>query len=113
MTRSFTLTGTADALAYTIDGIAGMNPTLTLTRGKTYEFTVTSVQHPLRLRTTPGGTDFAVGVSGTASATSWWMVPCGAPTTMYYQCQFHPAMLGMIALVDQSALRMLHGGNDR
>ncbi|GAA4280664.1 hypothetical protein [Gaetbulibacter aestuarii] len=81
------------------------NPTLTLERGKTYTFTVNAAGHPFYINSTQGtGTTNAYndGVSnnGAASGTITFTVPAGAPDTLYYNCEFHAAMTGVINIIN-------------
>jgi hypothetical protein len=61
----------AGMLSYLIDGAA--DPTLTLTRGQTYTFTVVTVGHPFWITTAPGAGDaeanaYAPGVTNNGAA---------------------------------------------
>ena len=95
---------------YYISGVE--TPTLTFIRGNTYTFDQsdsTNGNHPIRLSatsngthasgsqytsgwtTTPASPDYVPGVSG---ATSQFIVPANAPSTLYYYCQHHSGMGG-------------------
>ena len=79
------------------------NPNLTLTRGETYTFTVNSPGHPFIIKSIQGtGTnnDYNNGVTnnGIASGTVTFTVPSNAPDTLYYNCEFHSSMTGIITI---------------
>jgi hypothetical protein len=89
--------------SYLIDG--NINPTLTLQRGLTYTFTINSVGHPFWIKTTQTtGTSnsYNDGVTnnGTSSGMITFEVPQNAPETLYYICQFHGSMTGIISIID-------------
>jgi microcystin-dependent protein len=86
-------------------GGSNVNPTLTLTRGFTYIFDLTNaVGHPLRISSTSvgGGTAFNTGVTNQDAngGTLTFKVPMDAPDTLYYICQAHNVMKGMIRITD-------------
>ena len=89
--------------AYVIDG--ANNPTLTLVRGQTYFFTVNATGHPFWIQTVSGGYSagnvYNTGVTnnGTASGGITFTVAAGAPSTLYYYCQFHSSMGGTISII--------------
>ena len=88
--------------AYTIN--SSSNPTLTLQRGGTYTFNVSATGHPFWIKTaqTTGTTDtYSTGVTnnGTASGTITFTVPNDAPSTLYYICENHAPMTGVINIV--------------
>jgi hypothetical protein len=88
--------------AYVINGAS--NPSLTLTRGKTYQFQVDSTGHPFFIKTaqvTGSGSTFDTGVTnnGTQLGTLSFTVPASAPSTLFYQCGVHTQMTGTIAIV--------------
>src|SRR5258706_16071419 len=85
--------------AYVIDGAS--NPTLTLTRGQTYSFTVNALGHPFWITTARGAGDteanaFSQGVTGNGASpgTVTFLVSASAPATLFYQCGFHDPMGG-------------------
>jgi hypothetical protein len=90
--------------SYTIDGATG-NPTITVVRGYTYYFTVNASGHPFWFQTTSGaynsGNTYSTGVTngGAAVGLIQFTVPAGAPSTLYYICQFHSAMNGTILVI--------------
>ena len=88
-------------VAYKFAGIAGNNPSLTFNRGDVVTFYVTSPGHPFWIKTDPGvGTNnvYNKGVTnnGTSNGTIVFEVPGDAPSSLYYQCQIHGLMVGII-----------------
>lgn len=90
--------------SYTIDGVAS-NPGITLVRGYTYYFTVNASGHPFWFQTTSGaynsGNTYSTGVTNGGAQTGivQFTVPVGAPSTLYYICQFHSSMNGTITVI--------------
>ena len=88
---------------YTFQG-EGLNgtvndPTLYLTRGKTYRFENGTGAHPIRIQSTSGasGTAYNTGVTNNAgSGTVIVEVQHDAPDVLYYQCTSHANMNGII-----------------
>ena len=83
------------------EGLIGTvnNPTLYLTRGKTYRFENGSGGHPIRIQSTSGasGTAYNTGVTNNAgSGTVIVEVQHDAPDVLYYQCTSHAAMNGIL-----------------
>ena len=102
----FTITG-ATISNYKFAGL-GNDPDLTLVRGQTYTFNINALGHPFWIKTVQGnGTSDAYndGVSGngTAVGTLTFTVPHSAPDTLFYNCQIHLAMTGIINIVDAAA----------
>jgi len=103
--------------SWVIDDVAD-NPDLNLVRGTTYYFTIDahfdssvpgSANHPFWIKTSPStGTDDlywpAELVMGGAryNGTIVWEVALDAPSTLYYNCQYHASMSGTINIVDPS-----------
>jgi len=91
------------AAAYVINGAP--NPTISLTRGKTYLFPVDATGHPFFFSTvanSPGGPHFTDGVTGDPNSgfgMVTFTVPTTAPSTLFYQCGIHPQMSGMINIL--------------
>ena len=84
---------------YVINGSS--NATLNLIEGQTYTFDVNASGHPFYIKTTSStgtGNAYNSGVTnnGTANGTITFVVPSGAPSTLYYNCQFHIGMAGTI-----------------
>ena len=87
--------------AYIINGVA--NPTLSLVEGEVYTFVISAPGHPFWIKTvnsTGTGNQYNTGVTnnGTDSGTITFVVPVGAPATLYYNCQYHSAMAGTILI---------------
>lgn len=91
--------------AYSINGTH--NPTLNLVRGQTYVFQVTAAGHPFwikTIRSTGTGNAYNSGVTnnGTDSGSVTFVVPSNAPSTLFYNCEFHSAMTGQINVMDST-----------
>ena len=89
---------------FTGEGLTGAvnDPTLYLTRGKTYRFVNgnSSGAHPFRIQSTAGssGTEYNTGVTNNAGGggtTIIFEVPHDAPDVLYYQCTSHGSMGGI------------------
>jgi hypothetical protein len=98
---SFTVTSVGFS-AYSIN--AANNPTLTLMRGVTYTFNVNASGHPFWIKTvssTGTGNAYNTGVTGngTQVGTLTFAVPANAPSTLFYNCQFHGAMAGTLNII--------------
>ena len=91
---------------FTGEGLTGAvnDPTLYLTRGKTYRFVNgnSSGAHPFRIQTTvngSAGTEYNTGVTnngGAGGSTIIFEVPHAAPDVLYYQCTSHGSMGGIL-----------------
>jgi hypothetical protein len=97
------VTANSSFTAYVIDGAS--NPTLTFCRGRTYTFAVNSPGHPFYIKTVQGATAanaYSMGVmgNGTMVGNVTFAVPASAPATLFYDCSIHPAMTGMIQIVN-------------
>lgn len=83
------------------------NPTLSLVRGFTYRFAVTSTGNPLWIKTdqSSGSTNAYSNVinNGTDAGTITFPVPFDAPDTLFYKSQNTPAMTGTIFIKDVGA----------
>lgn len=91
------------ATAYVINGAS--NPNLTLYRGRTYTFNLSASGHPFWIKTVQGtgtGNAFTSGVTGngTSVGTLTFAVPTNAPATLFYNCQFHASMRGVLTIQD-------------
>jgi hypothetical protein len=102
-TPDFAVTNSG-ASSYLIDGVS--NDTITLVRGETYIFDINASGHPFWIQDSPGSYDeYAVynnGITGngTQVGTMTWEVSLSAPSTLYYVCQFHSSMQGIINIID-------------
>jgi hypothetical protein len=101
----FTVTNSG-ASAYIINGQS--NPTLTLYEGQTYTFNIAATGHPFWIKTAPvtgTGSAYNDGVTnnGIANGTITFVVPFDAPSTLYYICQIHGAMQGVITVINVPA----------
>ncbi len=89
---------------YLIGGVK--NPDIVVRRGSTYIFDLQIPGHPFYLQTSgPGFSSanrFTTGFSGSGQTSGRfaWTVPASAPDQLYYQCQFHRAMHGLITVLD-------------
>lgn len=96
-TFNITNNGTGNYVVNTL-----VNPTLSLIRGQTYTFNINASGHPFWIKTalTLGNTtdiyNNGVGNNGTDVGTITFAVPFDAPDILYYVCQFHPTMQGII-----------------
>ncbi len=92
--------------SYQIDG--AVNPDLTLERGKTYRFNISAPGHPFiikMIQSTGTGNAYSSGVSGnrTSQGTLSFTVPADAPDRLFYNCEFHMSMTGIINIVDNQS----------
>ncbi|MES2140659.1 MAG: collagen-like protein [Bacteroidota bacterium] len=74
---------------------ANLKPVITLYRGFTYKFNIsTGGSHPFLISLINGGAAFTVGVTnnGTGQGTITFKVPQNAPTTLFYYCTAHASM---------------------
>ena len=81
------------------------NPALTLKRGETYTFIVDTPGHPFYIKDVKGtgkGNAYSAGVTnnGTVNGTVSFTVPADAPDTLYYNCEFHALMTGVLTITD-------------
>jgi hypothetical protein len=89
--------------AYAMDGVN--NQSIWVVRGNTYTFSINSTGHPFWINTVsaPGtGNAYSTGVTnnGTETGVVTLVVSATAPSTLYYNCQYHPRMAGVINVVD-------------
>jgi hypothetical protein len=90
--------------AYLINDVS--NATITLVRGETYIFDINASGHPFWIQTVPGAYSseniYNEGITnnGIQVGILTWTVAQSAPKTLYYVCQFHPAMAGVINIID-------------
>ncbi len=99
---SFSVTNSGMS-AYLIGGVN--NPTINLVRNNTYTFVINSVGHPFWIQTSAGSFnrsnryDSGVTNNGTAIGTITFVVPADAPSRLYYVCELHSSMNGIIQIV--------------
>ena len=91
---------------YIISSLAGSNPTINLYRGITYIFIINAAGHPFWIKTIQGvgnGNQYNDGVTnnGYDNGTLTFIVPLNAPATLYYNCQYHSSMQGIINITDE------------
>lgn len=106
---TYTVTFEAAPFAYALDGT--VRQTLTLVRGQTYTFQLSSIpsNHPFYISTsaTGGGAGvYSDGVTGgmsTGNATVTFTVPMTAPNQLYYQCGVHQGMGASLTIVSPSS----------
>jgi hypothetical protein len=90
--------------AYLINGVS--NDTITVVRGETYIFNVNASGHPFWIQTNPAPYDeydvYNTGISdnGTDQGVLVWTVAESTPSTLFYVCQFHSSMQGIIIVID-------------
>lgn len=94
--------GSSGQGSYLING--QLDPTLTLTRGRTYTFNITALDHPFWIKTVPevGSSDtFDQGVTnnGASPGLLTFTVPASAPALLYYQCEYHEPMSGTLMII--------------
>ena len=111
-TLNVTNNGASDFIIRSSDNISYNDPTITLVRGKTYEFDVNSPGHPFWIKTTQstGSSEvYSSGITnnGITSGKVTFTVPTDAPDTLYYNCQFHAAMTGMINITDNDGITVV------
>ena len=92
---------------FTVKGVQANDPTLTLERGKTYEFDVSAQGHPFWIKTDQingSSSQYNEGITnnGLSSGKLIFTVPTDAPSTLYYICQIHSSMTGVIKIVDNN-----------
>ena len=92
---------------FTAESMEGSDPTLTLVRGKTYEFDVTAGGHPFWIKTTQGTGSFnqyneGITNNGVSNGKLTFTVADDAPSQLFYNCQYHGSMTGIINIVDNN-----------
>ena len=94
--------------AYTFNGdgfsASRNNPTLYLTRGKTYKFAIAVSGHPFQIRVSNGGSAYSTGVTNNGAQTGniLFTPDMNAPTSLVYQCTSHSGMVGDIVILDDT-----------
>lgn len=93
-------------------------PTLELVRGLSYQFEFNVVGHPFWIQYTDNGNAYSPidaytqGMTGTAmeTGTMIFTVENDAPDVLYYRCQIHSGMGGMITITNSNTLTSNDGG---
>ena len=111
-TLNVTNVGASDFAIETTNGVSFNDPTITLIRGKTYEFEINSPGHPFWIKTTQstGSSDVitdGITNNGASDGKITYTVPMDGPNTLYYNCQFHGSMTGSINLVENEGVDLL------
>ena len=92
-------------MAYQIENIP--NKTIYLVRGRRYVFEIAATGHPFWIQTSGSGFNsvnvYSNGVNnnGTQLGNIIFDIPADAPDTLYYQCQYHPSMVGTLKIIDE------------
>ena len=102
-TTTYAVTAPNAPTSYSLNGSA--NPNLTLQRNQTYTFNVSASGHPFYIMSVQGtntGNAYNTGVTnnGSQSGTVTFVVPAGAPSTLYYNCSAHAGMTGTITVTN-------------
>ena len=97
----------ASDYSFTTQGLQANDPILTLERGKTYEFEVSAQGHPFWIKTdqvSGSSSQYNDGITnnGLSNGKLIFTVPSDAPSTLYYICQIHSNMTGVINIVDNN-----------
>lgn len=100
--QSYTVTNYGSSY-YIINGIDSAN--LNLRKGATYTFNMNSSGHPFHIQTTSGayssGDAYTSGVTidgNRETGVITFVVPYNAPSTLYYVCEYHSGMNGIISI---------------
>ena len=97
----------ASDYSFTTQELQANDPILTLERGKTYEFEVSAQGHPFWIKTdqiSGSSSQYNDGITnnGLSNGKLIFTVPSDAPSTLYYICQIHSNMTGVINIVDNN-----------
>jgi len=100
---TFNVTNNAGLYVFS-GGTTGNNPMFTLIRGQRYVFNINAVGHPFWIKTTltlgPDDAYYGVSNNGTDNGIITFVVPMDAPDELFYNCQYHITMRGMIMISD-------------
>ena len=93
-----------------------LNPPIYLNRGQNYRFNVNASGHPFLIKSLPGtGLDnvYPNGVTNNGAQVGivTFVVPFDSPNTLYYQCQNHASMVGVMIIDSPANLGVLDGGS--
>lgn len=99
---TFTVTNSG-ATDYILNGVN--DPNITLRRGVTYTFNLSVSGHPFYIKsvqsdTTANAYNTGVTTNGAQTGTLTFVVPMTAPNTLYYNCEFHASMTGIITITN-------------
>lgn len=88
---------------YIINGKSNLE--LTLVKGQTYIFNITAIGHPFWIKTSQSidsidRYDNGVTNNGTENGTITFEVPIDSPAILYYNCEYHSSMAGIINIVE-------------
>jgi hypothetical protein len=105
--KTYAVTNSGSA-AYVFNGEGltnSSNPNFTFKRGGTYTFNVNTPGHPFYINSAQGiGRDNAynsgVTRNGAIAGAITFTVPMNAPNALYYNCEFHGSMTGIITITD-------------
>ena len=108
--------GASDYTIKSSNNVTYNDPTITLVRGKTYEFDVSSPGHPFWIKTTQStgssnALESGITNNGTTNGKITFTVPLDGSDTLYYNCQFHASMTGTINLVENDGVEILTSTN--
>lgn len=103
--------------AYNIDNTitSVSNGPITVFRNKSYTFIINASGHPFQIQTVGGGYSsgnvYSTGITGvgTDNGTITWNVASNTPSTLYYVCQYHSSMNGIIYVIDEPIVCFLEG----
>jgi plastocyanin len=104
-TYSVTNSG-ASAYIFNGEGLTNSsNPNFTFKRGGTYTINVNAAGHPFLIKstqsiTTANSYNSGVTRNGAVSGAITFTVPMDAPSILYYICEFHASMTGVITITD-------------
>ena len=105
--RSFQVSNNAaTSFVFNGDGLNNAaNTNFTFKRGATYRFNIAATGHPFLIKSVQGaGTNnqYNNGVinNGTENGVVTFTVPQDAPNTLYYNCEFHGSMTGVISIIN-------------
>jgi len=95
----------SDSGAYLINGDS--NPTIDLERGSQYVFEINASGHPFWIQTSDSyilENVYSIGITknGTENGNLTFNVPMYAPNTLYYICENHTSMGGIINITPAS-----------
>jgi plastocyanin len=93
-----------------VDGAA--NAGITLYRGARYVFSDSASGHPFWIKIAPStgtGNAFSNSATGNGASTGSIVfdVPANAPGTLYYSCQIHSVMTGVISVLDGENVHLI------